>query len=203
MTWELLTDTPPLLREGHYITFQGGWPAPTAREGYWFRVEIAQPVKYDVNSIIASAASVDLDFSIPAGGGVGAKNLSLMPTNPLTAYELLLSLKGNCLVYPMYNNSYYLRLEATNVVPSVTDARLRYLGFYDEEDSPLDHPRLREIITYNQQAPVLRLYNDQFLDESMILRFIVNRLKLAEAHPPPEEIRRVARVARYFPSYSW
>ena len=197
MAWEQHTEIPLLLREGHYLYFVGGWPAPSMKEGKWFRVDRAQQIKYDVNRIVAATSSIDLDFAVPAGGGLGDKNLSLIPQNTDTLYELLLGIKGNVLVYPIYNNSYYLRLEATNVLPDTSNARLRYIGFWDESDSAFDAPKLREYVIKDQQAPVLRLYNDMFLDEPAELRFIVNRTKLIEAPPPSEEVRRVARVVKY------
>jgi len=200
MAWELLTSTPALLREGHYIFFTGGWPSATGKDNRWFQVERAQAIKYDVNRNVAAAASIDLDFVVPAAGGVAELSLSLMPQSQDSLYELLLGIKGNPLVYPMYNNSYYLKLEATNVVPDTAGERLRYLGFYDEDDSPMTMPRLRDHVTKDQQPPVLRVYNDMFVEERIVLRFIVNRLKLMEVGPPPEDIQRVARIAKY---HSW
>ena len=100
-------------------------------------------------------------------------------------------------MYPMYRNTYYQRLDVTNVIPDTGDRNLRYLGFFDELDSPFDRPRLREYVVQNQQLPVFRLYNDQISDEVMVIRFIINRCRLAQIPPPPEDVRRVARVARY------
>ena len=195
MALELLTETPSLLREGHFVFFKGGWPS--AKDNKWFQVERTQQIKFDIPRIVSSAGSIDLDFGAPSGGGVGDLNLSLIPVSGDTLYELLLGLKGNPFMYPMYNNSYYQRLEVTNVVPSTTDADLRYLGFYDEADSPFTMPRLREHVVKDQQAPVLRLYNDQIDDEVLIIRFIVNRCRLAETAQPAEDLRRVSRIAKY------
>ena len=203
MSWEQLVETPQLLREGHLIYFTGGWPEPSGRNDKWFSVQRTQQVKYDVNRIVASGSSIDLDFAIPAGGGVGDKNLSLMPTAPDTMYELLMSIKGNVLVYPIYNNSYFQKLEASNVIPDTSNGRLRYLGYWDEGDSPANEPKLREYIIKDQQAPVLRLYNDMFGDEPSQLRFIINHIKLVETQPPSQEMRRLARIATYHTSYKY
>lgn len=201
MAWELLTETPGLLREGHFLTFVGRWPATAtfAKDGMWFRVERAQQIKYDVAKQVAPASSYDIDFRIPAGGGVSNTSLSLLPEKAETVYELLLGMKGNLLVYPLYGNTYYLKLEGTSVIPTTGDAQLRYLGFYDEEDSPFAAPRLREHVIAGQEPPMLRLYNDQFIDERIVLRFIVNRIKINEIDPMKlsEEQKRLARVVKY------
>lgn len=195
MAVELLMETPALLREGHYIFFDGGWP--DAKDQKWFQVQRSHQVKLDIPRIVSTGASIDLDFSAPAGGGLADLNLSLLPTVGDTLYELLIGLKGNVFVYPMYNNSYFQKLEVTNIVPDTGDRNLRYLGFFDESDSPFESPRLREYVVKDQQPPVLRLYNDQIIDEALVIRFIINRCRLAQAANPPEDIRRVARIAKY------
>lgn len=198
MAIELLTETPSLLREGHYIVFQGGWPEGTGKNGRWFQVERTQQIKLDVPRIVASGGSIDLDFGAPAAGGIADLSLSLVPTSSDTLYEMLIGIKGNPLVYPMYNNSYYQKLEVTNVVPATDNADRRYLGFYDEHDSPFAAPRLREYVVQDQQLPVLRVYNDQIVDEPLVLRFLINRCRLIQAvAPPQEDIRRLARIAKY------
>ena len=197
MAFELLTEVPALLREGHFVFFEGGWPDETHKNQQWYQVQRTQQIKLDIPRIVTAGSSIDLDFSAPSGGGIGDLNLSLLPTKPDTLYEILLGLKGLPLLYPMYNNSFYQKLEVTNVTPDTANANLRYLGFYDELDSSFEAPRLREYVVKDQQPPVLRLYNDQTLDEVLILRFIINRCKLVVTRVRSEEIRRVARVAKY------
>ena len=201
MAIELLTETPSLLREGHFVRFEGGWPV--AKNDKWFQVQRTQQIKLDIPRIVTAGSSIDLDFSAPAGGGIGDLNLSLLPTNDNTLYELLLGMKGKLTVYPMYNNSYYQKLEVTGIVPDTGDRNLRYLGSYDALDSPFEAPRLREYVIKDQQPPVLRVYNDQTLDDVLIIRFIINRCFLAAGTPPTEEIRRVARVAKYHAWFNW
>ena len=203
MAIELLTEVPSLLREGHVVFFEGGWPSGIGKDGKWFKVERTQQIKLDIPRIVSAGSSIDLDFAAPSGGGIGDTNLSLVPTNGATLYEMLLGMKGLPSMYPMYNNSYYQKLEVTNVTPDTGDRNLRYMGFFDELDSPFEAPRLREHVVKDQQPPVLRLYNDNTLDEVLIIRFIINRCKLAEMSPPPEEIRRVARIAKYHSWSNW
>jgi hypothetical protein len=200
MAVELLTETPRLLQDGHYVVFEGGWPTSTGKDNKWFRVERAQQIKLDIPRIVSSGGSIDLDFSAPSGGGIGDLNLSLIPTGGDTLYELLIGMKGNVFMYPMYNNSFFQKLEVTNVAPDTGDRNLRYLGFFDENDSPFEAPRLREHVVKDQQPPVLRLYNDQVVDEPLVIRFIVNRCRLVPASAPSEDLRRVARIAKY---HSW
>lgn len=201
MAVEFLTETPSLLREGHYVFFEGGWPA--AKNQKWFQVQRAQQIKLDIPRIVTAGSSIDLDFSAPAGGGIGDLNLSLLPTNGATLYELLLGMKGLPSLYPMYNNTYYQKLEVTGILPDTGDRNLRYLGSYDALDSPFEAPRLREHVVKDQQPPVLRVYNDQTLDEPLIIRFIINRCRLAETSQPPEDLRRVARIAKYHEWFNW
>jgi hypothetical protein len=197
VAFELLTEVPSLLKEGHFVFFDGGWPQGTGKDQKWYQVQRAQQIKLDIPRIVTAGSSIDLDFAAPSGGGIGDTNLSLLPTNVDTLYEMLVGLKGLPFVYPMYNNSYYQKLEVTNVAPDTGDRNLRYLGFYDEQDSPFEAPRLREHVVKDQQPPVLRVYNDQTLDEVLIIRFIINRCRLVLATQRSEEVRRVARVAKY------
>ena len=199
MAVELLTETPSLLRDGHIVFFVGGWPS--AKDDKWFQVSRSQQIKLDIPRIVAANSSIDLDFSAPAAGGIADLSLSLMPTNGDTLYELLIGLKGLPFVYPMYNNSYFQKLEVTNVAPDTGDRNLRYLGFFDEDDSPFDAPRLVEHVVKDQQPPVLRVYNDQISDEALVLRFIINRCRLVPTQPPQENIRRLARIIKYHAWY--
>lgn len=205
MAFELLTETPGLLRVGHVLRFDGsGWDEKYADK--WFRVAQAQQIKYDISRVISANTSRDLDFASPAGGGVSDTALSLMPDKEDTLYEQLWGIRGTPLVYPMYENRYFLQLEITRVAPDTGDERLRYLGFYDQNDSSLAMPRVREyVVKVNNGTPVLRLYNDFDLDELMILRVVVNRVRLekkAEADIP-ENIRPMARIIRHHRSFSW
>ena len=197
MAIELLTEVPSLLREGHFVFFEGGWTDSTKKDQKWFQVQRTQQIKLDIPRIVSAGSSIDLDFAAPSGGGIGDTNLSLLPTSGDTLYEILLGLKGMPFMYPMYNNTYFQRLEVTNVLPDTGDRNLRYLGFYDELDSPFEAPRLREHVIKDQQPPVLRLYNDQILDEVLIIRFIINRCRLVETPLRSEEMRRLGRVLKY------
>ena len=197
MAIELLSESPALLREGHYIYFDGGWPSATAKNQKYFQVQRTQQIKLDIPRIVSTASSIDLDFSAPAAGGISDLNLSLLPVNGDTLYEFLIGMKGMPFMYPMYNNSYYQKLEVTGIYPDTGDRNLRYLGFFDELDSPFEAPRLREYTVKDQQPPVLRLYNDHINDEVLIIRFIINRCRILETQSRTEEIRRVARVAKY------
>lgn len=197
MAIELLTEVQPLLREGHYVFFDGGWSSETRKDRTMFQVQRTQQIKLDIPRIVSAGSSIDLDFSAPSGGGIADLNLSLVPTKPDTLYEMLIGMKGLPFMYPMYNNSYYQKLEVTAVVPDTGDRNLRYLGFFDELDSPFHAPRLREYVVQNQQPPVLRLYNDQTQDEVLIIRFIINRCKIVATPTQSEESRRVARIAKY------
>lgn len=203
MAIELLTESPSLLREGHFIFFEGGWPGATRKDQKWFQVQRTQQIKLDIPRIVTAGSSIDLDFSAPAGGGIGDLNLSLLPTNGDTLYELLIGMKGMPSLYPMYNNAYYQKLEVSGIVPDTGDRNLRYLGFFDEFDSPFEAPRLREHVVKDQQPPVFRLYNDQTLDEVLIIRFYINRCRLVETQMRSEEIRRVGRIAKYHSWFTW
>ena len=204
MAFELLTTPPSLLREGHIIHFEGDWP--DSKKDKWFRVDRAWQIKFDVARIVASADSQDLRFEAAAGSDpVGNTNLALIPDKPGTVYELLMGMKGNLLAYPRYADSFLLSLEKSGVTPSTSDVDLRYLGFYDEEDSPFEAPRLREYTVKDQETPVLRLYNDGTIAEKMVLRFIVNRCKLLQVDPSSvsERERSLVRIAKYHTQTVW
>lgn len=202
MAFELLTETPDLLKERYLVQFSIGWPDETHKSGQLFRVERTIQVKYDVGRIIAAGETQDLDFAVTTGG-IGDNNLALIPQNPLTMYELLIGFKGNPLVYPRYANEYYLKLEATGVLPDTGNARRRYLGFYDRRDSPFTAPRLREHTVRYMETPVFRVHNDGDLAEKVVFRFIVNRCLLAPATNVTQEERQRARLIKHYTLNVW
>lgn len=205
MAFELLSETPPLLRSGHVVFFEDKtWDPKYA--GKWFRVVRAQQVPYNIGRIVSANASIDLDFSAPAGGGVGDTNLSLLPDHAEELFEILFGIKGTPLVYPRYQNQYFLSLAVTNVIPDTGDANLRYLGFYNQDDSPFDEPRLREhIVKDNGGVPVLRVYNDFATDEKIVLRAIVNRIRMDEvkATAVSPEVQLRARRLKHHKSFAY
>lgn len=206
MAFELLTTEPALLRESHLLRFAGNWPA--AKKDKWFMVDRSYQIKYDVSRIVSSGDSQDLRFEAASGSdSVGANNLALVPKAEDTVYELLVGIKGNVLVYPRYYDRYLLSLEgASGIGPDVTDAEQRYLGFYDEMDSPFEAPRLREYVVAAQETPVVRLYNDHSQAERVVLRFIVNRCRILVVDNPaslPDVERNRTRVAKYHDLTAW
>lgn len=204
MAFELLTETPALLRERHYVHFSDAWPAATNKANKWFQVERALQIKYDVSRIIAAGDTQDLNLD-ETTGGVGNTNLALIPTNPSSLYEILVGIKAhNILFYPYYANSYYLFLESSGLLPSVADNNLRYLGFYEAKDSPFESPHLREHVIKDQEDPILRVYNDSGLAERIVFRFIVNRCRLVPVQAPidPVILDRARRI-RYFNETRW
>lgn len=205
MAWELFAETPGLLRTGHVVHFSEKWAKEWA--GKWFKVLLGQPISYDVTKIVApgSGNTYDLDFGAPAAGDVSATYLSLLPTSPHTVYEILMGIKGLVAIYPRYNNSYWLKLETALCVPDPTDSRRKFLGAYRSIDSPYYEPRLRVHTIKDQTPPQLRLFNDFSMDESSIMRFIVNRCKVEEVYEGAisEQERRVAREVKHFDIFTW
>jgi len=207
MAFELMTEVPSLLREGYVMYFDDKWAKEWAKK--YFRVEIAQQMEYHTSRIVAPGTSApanqDISFDKPAGGGVSNTYMSLLPESSETVYEILMGIKGLVLVYPRYNDRYFLQLEVTGVQPDLTNSLLRFLGCYTHEHSPYYAPKLREHTVTDQTPTVLRLFNPFVNDETIDLRFIVNRCKVvevAEADLTDQE-RRAARKIRHFNSYIW
>ena len=203
MAIELLSETPSLLKERHVVHFGDGWPDEFKNK--YFRVTRPQQIEYAATYIITAAATFDLDFDKPSGGGVDATYKSLIPTSPNTLYEILIGIKGLPVFFPRYNNSYFGKLEVSNVVPDVTDARLRYLGYFSQAHSPYHSPRLREYTVDEQQPPQLRLFNNMPNDERIVIRFIVNRCridKVDERSVISSEKER-ARELQYHTVFTW
>lgn len=207
MAFELLTEVPNLLREGHIMHFSEKWDDKWAKK--YFRVELAQQMQYDVHKIVppgtAAPSQQDLSFSAPAGGGVTHTRLSLLPESNSTVYEMLFGFKGLVLLFPRYNDKYFLELETTGVHPDLTNSMLRFLGYYSQTHSPYYAPKLREFTVKDQAPPVLRLFNPMITDEMLDITIIVNRCKVetvAEAALTEQE-RRVAREIRHFSIFIW
>lgn len=207
MAFELLTEVPSLLREGHVMHFSEKWDNDWAQK--YFRVVLAQQIQYDVHKIVPPGTSApsqqDLSFLAPAGGAVSHTRLSLLPKSSQTVYELLLGIKGLVLAFPMYNDKYFLELEETGVHPDLTNSMLRFLGYYSQTHSPYYAPKLREYTVEGQTPPVLRLFNPMVNDEMIDLIFIVNRCKVTQVSEASltEQERRVVREIRHFSIFIW
>lgn len=205
MAVELLPETPTLLKERHVIHFSPGWPAVWEKK--FFRVALTQQVEYEATYIISAGSgnTYDVDFDKPSTGGVSAAYKSLLPTSPDTVYEILIGIKGLVVIFPRYNNSYFGKLEVSNVVPDPADTSLKYLGFIGERQSPYYSPRLREYTVKDVQPPALRLFNNMPNEERVVLRFIVNRCRVdtvSEGNLSREERER-AREAKHFSIFTW
>ncbi len=203
MAFELLTEVPSLLLPKHVVHFSAGWPDKWAEK--YFRVLLAQQFEYEVHRILSPSQHYDIEFSAPAGGGVSAAYISLMPMSGETLYEILMGLKGLPVVYPRYNNEYYLKLETTGVYPKYDDSALRYLGYYDQTHSPYYAPKLREYTVKDVSPPQLRLYNNMSEDERLVLRFVMNRCKMAEVAEADltDQEKRLAREIKHFSVFTW
>ena len=207
MAFELLTEVPRLLREKHIVHFSDKWPDKWA--GKYFRVEVCQQFEYHVHRIVppgtSAPAQQDISFGKPPGGSVSLTEISLLPENDKTLYEILLGIKGLVLVLPRYDEEYFLRLQTPGAQPTLTDIDLRFLGHYSHAQSPYYTPKLREHTVTAQTPPVLRLFNPLINDEMIDLVFTVNKCKVREepVTAVTEEEKRVAREIRHFGTYTW
>lgn len=198
--FELLAVPEELLKENYYVYFTvGRWTSDGKYENRFFQVELTQQIPCERAFIIS--AGLSFDFKLEDEG--------LIPTNPLTLYEILIGLKGEgILFYPRIpSTDYYLKLEKAGFVPDPADARLRYLGCYVQEDSPYDKPKLRTYTIKDMEPPVIRMYNDAPNDEKAVLRFIVNRCKLAPVDAETERKLRLKqlpyRVIKHYTQMVW
>lgn len=203
MAWERFIEAPSLLREGHVLRFSARWAKEWGDK--YFKVSIAQQMEFERHWILTPSQTYDISFDAPAGGSVAANRLSLLPESSKTVYEILLGLKGLPVVFPRYNDSYFLKLETTGVLPDATDVNLRFLGFYAQHHSPYEKPLLREHAVKDQTPPNLRGFNNTSLDERLVLRFIINRCKVEEVRERDlsEQERRLARKIHHFEDYIW
>jgi len=200
---ELLTETPPLLKEGHIVHFSKEWNDDWSEK--FFKVVKAKQVEYDVNRILSpgSANIKDVSFEAPQGGGVSSLKISLLPVGSKTMYEILIGIKGTPKVYPRYRNKYFLDLEETGCIPDPSDVDLSALGFYDSEKSPWYAPRVREYTVVNQEPPHLLLFNPFQDDEKIVLNFIVNQCLLAPVQQASGIDAKVAREVNYHKVLTW
>jgi hypothetical protein len=201
MAWERFTETPALLREGHYLHFLGPWD-DNWKNGY-FQVVLCQQIDVERAWDIAKTQQYEVSFESPATGGFSANRLSLIPENGETVYEILMGIKGLPIAYPRYNNRYFLQLETTSCLPDPTDTnhRAKWLGYFSQKTSPFGNPLLREYTIKDQSPPSLELFNDFVGTEHIGLRFIVNRCRVKKVEALTEEQRRRAREIQHFSSF--
>ena len=153
MAVEKLNESPALLQEGHIVKFSASWPE--AYENKYFRAILTQQSEYEVQNIVSAGSSntYDVDFGNNPTGGVNATYMSLIPTRALSMYEILIGIKGRPILYFRYNNSFFNKLEQAQALPTPSDVRLKYLGFYSEFHSPYVDPRLRDYTVKDMSSP--------------------------------------------------
>jgi hypothetical protein len=205
MSFELLTETPPLLKEGYLVHFSKFWDDKWADK--YFKVGRVSQFEYDIFRIVSpgSSAKQDVSFDAPSNGGVSDQYLSLLPDNNKTMYEILVGFKGLPMIYPRYADKYFQYLEETGCTVNLDDTALRLQGFYDSRQSPWYAPKLREYTVKDQEPPHLYLFNPFQDDEKIVMHIVVNRcmLQAAGAEAAQGQGVKVAREVNHYSMYLW
>jgi hypothetical protein len=198
--FELLAIPEELLKENYYIYFtKGAWTTTSEFSDKFFAVQLTQQVPFELAYILDAAGSYDIKF----------EENGLIPTSPITLYEILMGLKGETiLAYPRIpSTDYYLKLEQSGYVPDTADETKRYLGCYVQEDTPYNQPKLRTYTIKDMEPPVLRLYNHGPNPEKAVVRFIINRCKLSTVDAETERKLRAKqlpfRVIKHYTQMVW
>ncbi|MEM1551568.1 MAG: hypothetical protein QXH03_02725 [Candidatus Bathyarchaeia archaeon] len=198
--FELLATPEELLKENYYVYFTSGrWTPENPWAEKFYVIELTQQIPFELAFILNSAQKHTLDFD----------DSGLIPKSTKTLYEILIGLKGqNILFYPRIpSTDYYLKLEKSGFVPDPEDVVKRFLGCYVEDDSPYRAPKLRTYTIKDMEPPVLEIYNNGPEPEKTVVRFIVNRCKLAPVDPETERKLRAKqlpyRVIKHYTQMVW
>lgn len=181
---------PHLLVQDDTLEFSPSWPDEIYQSGKYFRVVRAQPITYDKFWIIDADNSFDFRLDEDTG---------LLPTSKEdTIYQVLIGIKGDVLLYPLWpEGKYQNQLQKVGMRSYPSKIEKRYLGGYDATDSPFEDPHLVDFLVKNMNPLVYRLYNDSIVPEKVVLRFKVNKLQVEELGGRKEGMREVYHASDY------
>lgn len=197
-SWVGVTPRPRVLLPSHWVRFSDGFPSPLDHvKGKTMKVVKNVQVRYPLSWTLKESRYYDVNFS----NDDGAERLYPESTDGL--YEVLVGLKpGHYYTIPYFPADQPLyRLEYATMVPTLTDAKLRYLGAVYPEDTPPGNPTFRMYFVYKLKPVYLRLIvDDGVAHEKATLEILVNRCRLEEG-TPPENV--VPKFIPYLDELKW
>jgi len=180
---------PHLLVQDDRVEFSPSWPSEIEQSGKYYRVHKQQVVNFDKFWIIDSDNTYDFRIDEDTG---------LLPTEENTLYQVLISIKGNVMLFPQWPEGKYVnQLQKVGYRPFPSKVDKRYLGGYDSTDSPYGDPHLVEFLVKGMNPIVYRFYNDSIVPEKVVVRFKINKIKLKEISERREPIREIYFVDDY------
>lgn len=137
----------------NHVYFSKAWPGTNkwVRDTY-FEIERAAPGEYIKSYTLPGSDYKELDLSNASSG------LNFYPETDNQVHEVLIGMKaGNYILQiDVPNGSPLWKLPQASMIPSKTDAALKYLGAKDPEDSPAYSPNLRFWFIKDMPAVILR-----------------------------------------------
>lgn len=188
---------PKLLQEGYLVHFPTTWPSTYKWvSGKTFRLDSTVQVPYDLSYIIPTGDYRDVDFS----NGSGTFQENITPVNTVSLFEVALGFKPGAFIAEFFipAGKTIHRLEYAQMEPDITNAKRLFLGAFTAKDSPYEDPRIRMYFVKDLTALIMRLYVLAGVDyEKIVAGLTVNRCKLREIEPTPEQLQK-AKVIRYY-----
>ena len=181
--YENIYPRPRVLLPGHNVQFSSQFPdSLSAYGGKTFKITKTVQVRYELSWVLPALHYKDINLSNEDSGE------KLYPESSDEFYETLIGFKpGNYfgLIYfpanqPIYQLGYY------TMIPTISDAALKYLGAIRPEDTPPDNPILKVYTFYKLDPFIIRMAVDNGIDyDKMTWVITINRCKI-EAYTPPQ-----------------
>ena len=166
------------IRVGQYVFLQGKWRIHGGEylEDKLYKVTKADAFSYNKAYVIKQGEKGDLDLK---------DDLSLYPEEYDTLYEIGVGVLGNGKLFiKLPSDKYYYYLEKRGIIGEVSTTT--EIGGFTEEDIPPEEPKMLREYTVRDMRDKIKytLVNPSYKDEKVVLKFTVNRVKLAD---PTEE----------------
>jgi len=168
------------IRVGQYVFLKGKWRIHGGEylEDRLYKVTKADAFSYNKAYIIKKGEQGDLDLK---------EDLKLYPEEYDTLYEIGVGMLGNGKLFiKLPSDKYYYYLEEQGIIGEVSPTA--EIGGFTEEDIPPTEPKILREYTVRDMRDTIKytIVNPSYKDEKVVLKFTVNRVKLAD---PTEEER--------------
>ncbi|MDP2953978.1 MAG: hypothetical protein Q8O76_11765 [Chloroflexota bacterium] len=183
-SWVGVSPRPRVLLPRQWVKFSTKFPSPLEHvSGKTMQIVKNVQVAYPLSWILKESRYFDVNFSNDIGAEL------LYPDNAENLYEVLIGMEpGNYFAIPYFPADQPIyRLDYSTMTPTLTDAKLRYLGIVRPQDTPPGNPILRFYFVYRLKPCYLRLIADDGVDyEKVTLQLTVNRCQMEQGTPPSD-----------------
>lgn len=175
----------------NHIYFTKEWPGNKWNVGKFFEIVDTKIIDYVRSYTLPENDYKEIDISNATNG------LNLYPETDGQVHEILIGFKpGNYIIQiDVPNGSPLGTLPQSSMIPSKTDATLKYLNAKNPEDSPAFNPNIKLWAVRDQDAVILRLIilSGAAYEKATVV-FKIARHKLAEIPRPDTAYETITHI---------